>query len=136
MPGTAELRTGDVAAARRAPRWWARARVVVRDESMHPTLRPGDRLWIDRGAYRSGPPSPGDLVVLTDPAEPARWLVKRVAVVGPAPGPPEVPAGTVFVRADGDGPVRDSRSFGPVPIGRLVGRVYRRYFPPERRAEL
>jgi signal peptidase I len=126
-------------------RWWSSRRVVVRDESMLPALRPGDRLLVDRTAYRDRPPRPGDIVVFVDPEEPTRWLVKRIGEVGPAPrsadegtirSPSGVPAGAVVVLSDAPGPTRDSRRFGPVPIERLIGRVYRRYAPADRRGEL
>jgi signal peptidase I len=131
----------------RPGRGWSSRRVVVRDESMAPALRPGDRLLVDRRAYRTRPPRVGEIVVVLDPEEPARWLVKRVAAVGPSPPPsrgspadrgadPPVPDGSVFLLSDAPGPTRDSRRFGPVPIDRLVGRAYRRYFPADRRGEL
>lgn len=96
---------------------------------MRPTLVPGDRLLVDAGAYRDRPPRPGEVVVLVDPEAPERWLVKRVHAVDPD-------AGTVDVRGDATEHARDSRRFGPVPLAALVGRAYRRYFPPERRREL
>lgn len=147
MPGTTH--GGDGRPER--PRWWSSRRVEVRDESMLPTLRPGDRLLVDRAAYRARRPRAGEIVVLVDPEEPARWLVKRVGAVGPEPAPPPpgraigpaptspddpLPPGTVYVVSDAPGPTRDSRRFGPVPLDRLVGRVYRRLFPPDRRGEL
>ncbi len=141
-----------------APPWWRRGRVEVHDQSMEPTLRPGDRLWIDRAALRVGGPRAGDLVVLVDPDAPRRWLVKRVAGVGPGrfwlnrhglggPAPPDedtppppdsveavdLPAGSVFVVGDAPERSRDSRKFGPVPLERLVGRVVACYDPPGRR---
>lgn len=124
---------GDGAAPARRPRWWSSARVIVRDESMLPTLRPGDRLWVDRRAYRDRLPRVGEIVVLVDPEEPARWLVKRVGAVGPSGN---LPPGTVFVVSDAPGPTRDSRRFGPVATDRLVGRAYRRYAPASRRGPL
>jgi signal peptidase I len=137
--------------------------VVVRDESMVPTLLPGDRLRVDTRAFTADPPRIGDLVVLVDPVEPSRWLVKRVAAIGPAqlwrtrsgirsrgsppPSkgetlPPDVveeialPAGSVYVVSDAPGPTRDSRSFGPIPRTDLIGRVYARYHPPDRSGAL
>jgi signal peptidase I len=102
---------------------------------MAPTLEPGDRLLVDLAAYRRRPPEPGEIVVLRDPEDRARWLVKRVAAVGPAPAPsdPETPlaTGTVFVLGDARIDARDSRRFGPVPFAALVGRVYRCYAPAE-----
>ncbi len=96
---------------------------------MVPTLRPGDRLWVDRSAYRHRPPVVGDVIVLVDPAAPGRWLVKRVAAVDPG-------SGTADVRGDAVDFARDSRKFGPVPLRSIVGRVYRLYFPPERFRDL
>ena len=94
---------------------------------MRPVLAPGDRLLVDPTAYRSRPPRVGEIVVVVDPEDPTRWLVKRVAAVAP---------GTVVVVGDRDEVSRDSRRFGPVPLASVVGRVYRRYFPAERRADL
>jgi len=131
---------------------------VVHDRSMVPTLLPGDRLLVDPHAYRERLPSVGDLVVLVDPEDPARWLVKRVAGVGlqafwktrtglaptipsaaPSIPPPEavetivLADQAVYVTGDASGPARDSRQFGPVRLDSLVGRVYRCYAPIERR---
>jgi nickel-type superoxide dismutase maturation protease len=103
--------------------------VIVRDESMRPSLEPGDRLLVDTGALRSRPPRVGEIVVLRDPAEPERWLVKRVASVDRA-------RAIVEVRGDATDRARDSRAFGPVPFDALVGVAYRRYAPADRRAEL
>ncbi|MGP8078194.1 MAG: S26 family signal peptidase [Thermoplasmata archaeon] len=139
---------GTAAEVPRRVRWWWRQRVVVHDESMWPTLRPGDRLLVDRRAYRNRGPRVGDLVVLVDPEAPTRWLVKRVAAVGPGSVPsgpdltdighpsPEAPPGMVLVASDAPGPARDSRRFGPVPVEKLIGKVYWRYAPAGRRGEL
>jgi signal peptidase I len=96
---------------------------------MAPTLRPGDRLLVDTGAYRDRAPSVGDLVVVADPEARVRWLVKRVAAV-------DLVAGLVEVRGDASEVARDSRGFGPVSVAAILGRVYRCYFPPDRRREL
>lgn len=155
-------------AAPRSPspsRWlrWTSRRVEVHDRSMVPTLLPGDRLLVDRTAYRHRLPEVGDVVVLLDPGNSARWLVKRVAGVGPAlyrrtrsglvsgpPGPSEdeavpppdsvekisLPEGTVYVQGDATAEARDSRQFGPVPLATLVGRAYRCYAPAGRARDL
>jgi len=96
---------------------------------MRPTLLPGDRLLVDRRAYRDRPPRVGELVVLVDPEDLNRWLVKRVSRVDPA-------GGSVEVRGDAAEMARDSRRFGPVPARSVIGRVYRCYFPVERRRNL
>jgi len=96
---------------------------------MAPTLLPGDRVLVDRGAYRGGPPKVGDLIVLADPEARVRWLVKRVSAVDRG-------RQLLEVRGDNADLARDSRSFGPVPIAAAAGRVYRRYYPPERADDL
>jgi signal peptidase I len=137
-------------------RRWRSLRVVVSDDSMRPTLVPGDRLLVDRLRPDSPGVDPGDVVVVRDPDGSERWLVKRVAAVGPArvfvvrdgvavrsaadaePPPADaideipVPAESVFVLSDGGARGRDSRAFGPIPRGRLVGRAWWRYGPPGR----
>ena len=130
----------------RRPSGWARwraRRVEVRDESMAPTLRPGDRLRVDTRSYRDASPRVGDIVVLVDPELPGRWLIKRIAAVGPGtyagPGdttPTPVPDRTVFVVGDARGTSRDSRHFGPLPFERVLGRAVERYAPVARRGPL
>jgi signal peptidase I len=102
---------------------------------MLPTLRSGDRLRVDPGAYRTRLPRPGELVVVVDPEEADRWLVKRVAAVRTEAGSP---SGTtrIAVASDAEGPTRDSRVFGAIDLADVVGRVYARYAPPGRRTEL
>ncbi len=130
MPGAALSEPPEAPIYR--PTWrtfWHRRRVIVFDESMVPTLRPGDRLWVDRAAYRRDrSPTVGEIVVVVDPEEPTRWLVKRVSSV-------DLQSGAITVRGDATASARDSRRFGPVPLRSLIGRVYRLYFPPSRRRE-
>ena len=128
---------------------------------MTPEFRPGDRLLIDPTAFRRTPPSRGDVVVVADPAEPGRLLLKRVvgtpgdfvrvtdvgAIRAPRSAreresPPagaleelEVPPEQVFVLSDRPQHTRDSRQFGPLPYRAVLGRVWRRYAPASRRRE-
>jgi signal peptidase S26 family len=105
---------------------------------MTPTLEPGDRLLVDTAAYRARPPAIGDLVVFPDPESSGRLLVKRVAGAPTDPGATggSIPPGGVFVVGDAPHLSRDSRAFGPVPVGRLVGQVWFRYGPAARRGPL
>ena len=119
---------GDPAPSSRRVPWARRQRVRVEDESMRPTLEPGDRLMVDTGAYRDRAPRVGEIVVVVDPDAAARWLVKRVHAVDPE-------SGSVDVRGDAAEVARDSRRFGPVAPPAIVGRVYRLYFPPARRRD-
>ncbi len=130
MPGQGEDRSR--AAGYDAPRTPTRRetlRVVVHDDSMRPTLEPGDRVLVDRGAYGERRPRAGEIVVLVDPEDASRWLVKRVAGVDPA-------TGAVEVRGDASDRARDSRRFGPVSLDAIVGRAVRVYLPPARRRDL
>ncbi len=109
---------------------------------MVPTLRPGDRLRVDTLAYRSRPPSVGDIVVLVDPEVRSRWLIKRVAALGPGVyrrddrPPVPLPDRTVFVIGEAEDRSRDSRQFGPAPIDTLLGRAVACYAPAHRRRAL
>lgn len=80
-------------------------RFVVVEDSMRPTLKPGDGLVAVRGRRARV----GQVRVFPDPTKPSRWLVKRVAAV----------RGEHFEAAS-DNPqapgVVDSRQFGPVPV--------------------
>jgi hypothetical protein len=85
-------------------RRWPLRRFTVVEDSMRPTLSPGDGLLALAG---TGPRS-GQLRVFRDPTLPSRWLVKRVGEV----------YGAMFeARSDNpDAPgVVDSRQFGWVP---------------------
>ncbi len=149
----------------RGTRWrrrWRSTKLVVRDHSMEPGLRPGDRLLLDPLAYRDRAPERGDVVVIADPTAPERLLLKRVVGTPgdfvritrdgahrletpsrPGAAPPdgaleelEVPPGHLFVLSDRPTRTRDSRQFGPVPIASVAGRVWYRYGPRARRGEL
>jgi signal peptidase I len=108
-------------------------RFEVADESMSPALLPGDRLWVDTAWFSREPPRPGDVVVVRDPEEHGRLLLKRVSSVElDARGAP------VRVRVLGDlkERSRDSRAFGPVACADLVGLAWYRYAPADRAGPL
>lgn len=86
---------------------------------MRPTLAPGDRVLALRRwrALRVG-----DVVLVRDPRDATRWIVKRCAAVG---------ADVVTLAGDNESASTDSRVFGPVPAADvrwlvLVGRARRR----------
>lgn len=85
---------------------------------MLPTLRDGDWVLVCRGAIRAG-----DVVAVRDPRLPQRIVVKRAVR--------RDPDGWVVL---GDQPAAstDSRTFGPVGPGLVVGRVVLRYWPRPR----
>ena len=90
---------------------------------MEPTLIPGDRLLLLKKARVRA----GDLVVLPDPRQPSRMVVKRVVVATPE---------GLTVRGDNTTASTDSRQFGVVPRSSVRGRVVYRYFPDSRRGRI
>lgn len=129
--------------------WWLRRRlliVTVHGPSMLPTHRDGDRLLVRRRAGHQV--RTGDVVVVDlrrfgdQPAPdlgPVRsHVVKRVAAVagepapagGPAPASvdsarPVVPPGRLVLLGDNPAMSTDSRHYGFVPTGRVLGVVVR-----------
>ncbi|MDQ3538867.1 MAG: S26 family signal peptidase, partial [Actinomycetota bacterium] len=100
-------------------------RVAVKGVSMAPTLLPGDRLLV-RPVRRL---RRGELVVVRDPAEPDRWVVKRVAAL---PGERVLVDGRwlsaggagLVVLGDNAAQSTDSRQYGAVPLRGVHGRVW------------
>ncbi|MGH3731928.1 MAG: S26 family signal peptidase [Acidimicrobiales bacterium] len=78
-------------------------RVRVEGESMSPTYLPGERATAIR---RWRPVHPGDVVVLRDPRDPSRWLLKRCVAKDEA---------DLDLRGDNAAASTDSREFGLVP---------------------
>ena len=131
----------------------------VSSDSMSPTFRTGDEVLAQKLGAHAREPSSGDVVVVRSPAS-GDLVIKRVAAVGgqtvgiadgvlkvdgkPVPepyvdraqvdgtffGPVRVPPGSVFLLGDQRFGSVDSRSFGPVPVGSIVGRVLFRVWPP------
>jgi signal peptidase I len=162
-------------AGRRPRRWWPLVLVVVlalvlarafvaepfriASASMTPTLQAGDRVLVDKRAYRSALPRRGDLVVFREPRTGAVTLKRAVGlpgdtvaiedgvlVVNERPqrepyadpdaidsvyfGPVRVGPGSVFVLGDNRADSTDSRDFGAVAHDDLIGRVGMRLWPP------
>ncbi len=55
---------------------------VIPSGSMEDTLEIGDRVLVNRQAYRFGSPQRGDIIVFTSSQEPGIDLIKRVIAVG------------------------------------------------------
>jgi nickel-type superoxide dismutase maturation protease len=92
--------------------------VEVRGRSMVPSLQPGDRLLVVRASPRIG-----DVVVVGDPRDPSRELIKRVARIGP---------GGIALRGDNVAGSTDGRTFGDVPAHVPTWRAILRTWPLER----
>jgi nickel-type superoxide dismutase maturation protease len=100
-------------------------RFVVRDMSMSPTLRPGDRVVALQWWWR---PQVADVVVFREPDAHLTFAVKRIVRIEAD--------GQLSVQGDNLNVSRDSREFGPVPRNLIVGKVMYRYLPAERRGRL
>jgi nickel-type superoxide dismutase maturation protease len=86
---------------------------------MEPAYRHGDRLLVNRLAYLRTSPRRGDVVILRDPAEPGRLLLKRVSG--------RTYSGHIYVLGDNERESRDSRHFGAIPLQLILGRAWRTY---------
>jgi len=84
---------------------WPLRRFVVVEDSMRPTLSPGDGLL----GWRGGRPRTGQVRIFQDPTLPSRWLVKRVGAVRGAGRETSFEARSDNPTAPG---VVDSRQFG------------------------
>jgi nickel-type superoxide dismutase maturation protease len=110
---------------------WKPFRVEIVGASMRPTLEPGEWvLAVAASRFRRG-----DVVVLEHPVRPGFELVKRIVAVPGDLGPDGhvLDADAFWVEGDAPDASTDSRSFGPVPRGSLLGTVRVVYHPFERR---
>ena len=79
--------------------------VEVQGGSMAPTLIPGEWLLVERRTYARRRPRMGEIVLASDPRDPSRELIKRVAAV-------DADSGTLDLRGDAPEASTDSRTFG------------------------
>ncbi|KAK7272628.1 hypothetical protein RJT34_29348 [Clitoria ternatea] len=111
--------------------------IHVYGPSMLPTLNlAGDVLLVDHLSPRIQNIARGDLVLVRSPLDPNRTITKRiVAMEGDtvtyfhpshcdAPQLALVPKGHVWIQGDNIYASRDSRHFGPVPYGLVLGKVF------------
>jgi signal peptidase I len=131
----------------------------VEGESMLPNFHTGEMVLVNKFIYKIRAPHAGEVVVLDDPLNPQRQLIKRVIALpgetvtikedrvyingrplaedyinkellrGETLGPVTVPAQTVFVMGDNRGNSSDSRRIGPIPVTKLEGKALLRYWP-------
>jgi signal peptidase I len=131
----------------------------VEGNAMAPTLENQDRLIVNRLAYLMHSPVRGDIVMHRYPRDPQKAFVKRVIArggdtvrsidgriyVNDAPisddyvprvyrshdtwGPQTVEDGHYFVMGDHRNNSSDSRQWGTVPAGLIVGRIALRWWP-------
>ncbi len=134
------------------------ARIRVDSVSMRETLYPGNRVVVNRLAYKLGEPGRGDVIVFDPPFDSPEPYVKRViglpgeriemingAVYIDGQLLPEayvktqartngawtVPEDALFVMGDNRNNSSDSRSWGMVPLENVIGKALFVYWPPE-----
>jgi len=86
---------------------------------MAPLLQPGEEILVDPQAYRQAEPAVGDLVLVQHPQREGLQLLKRVTAVRSD--------GDCFVEGDNPAHSTDSRTFGWIPPGCLLGRITSRF---------
>ncbi len=134
----------------------------IPSESMLPTLKVGDRVFVNKFVYRFWEPGRGDVIVFESVEGENEDLIKRVVAL---PGdevtfsrgvlringeaqeepyvnerrpdretyvPTIVPEGHVFAMGDNRANSRDSRFFGPVPVENIEGEAFASFWPPSR----
>lgn len=93
-----------------------RTRVRVTGPSMGPALLDGDHVLVK---LQAGSPQQDDVVWVQHPQDPALRIVKRVHAVAVD--------GAIELRGDSPDHSTDSRHYGPVPPGLVLGRVVWRF---------
>ncbi|XAR50846.1 Signal peptidase I [Bertholletia excelsa] len=117
--------------------------IPVRDFSMHPTLNPrmstDDYVFVEKLCLVKYQFSKGDVVVFSSPSNYREKHIKRiVGLPGDFIGDPyspdalRIPKGRCWVEGDNSAVCSDSRSYGPIPLGLILGRVTHVVWPPHR----
>ncbi|KAJ8616953.1 hypothetical protein MRB53_013139 [Persea americana] len=127
--------------------------VPVRGLSMYPTFNPGrnsfprslsgDLVLVEKFCLAKYKFSHGDVIVFRSPSNHKETLVKRlIALPGEWIRVPEsreilkIPQGHCWVEGDNSTHSLDSRSFGPIPLALIQGRVSHVIWPPQRMGEV
>ncbi|CDP06074.1 unnamed protein product [Coffea canephora] len=119
--------------------------VLVYGPSMLPTLNlTGDVVLVEHLSQKFGKVGPGEVVVVRSPENPRKTVTKRIVavegesvtfLVEPALSDRShtvvVPRGHVWIQGDNIYSSRDSRQFGPVPYGLILGKAFWRVWPPD-----
>ncbi|KAJ4721091.1 putative Mitochondrial inner membrane protease subunit [Melia azedarach] len=123
--------------------------VPVRGMSMSPTFNPktnsflgsmsDDYLLVEKFCLEKYKFSHGDVIIFRSPGNHKEKHVKRIiGLPGDWVGSPssydvvKIPNGHCWVEGDNPSSSMDSRSFGPIPLGLVRGRVTHIVWPPQR----
>lgn len=95
---------------------------VVKGKSMEPTFHDGQVVLVGKGGLLFGALKRGDVVVFTRGRD---LLVKRVLALPyeTAPDGTRVPPDHIYVVGDNLEVSEDSRTFGPIPLKTVIGKV-------------
>ncbi len=94
--------------------WFPLERFKITDRSMEPALSEGDHIIVNRLAYIFKKPKVGEIIVFKHPSQ-TKFLVKRISK--------KLKENSYLVIGDNKAASSDSRTFGPIKIGLIVGKV-------------
>lgn len=108
--------------------WLIRRRRLLRvtGDSMTPTLTAGAVVMLDPQAYRQQVPQEHEIVVARHPRQDELQMVKRVAAVIDGPTESGTPRALLILTSDNAAAGSDSRTFGPVELDLVLGKVVSR----------
>ncbi|GAW92830.1 signal peptidase I [Calderihabitans maritimus] len=130
----------------------------IPSSSMEPTLRPGDRILVNKFIYHFQKPRRGDVIVFRFPLDPQRDFIKRIIAFGGETlevknnqvfidgrkleepylppdirfgnyGPVTIPEGYYFVMGDNRSHSQDSRFWGPLNRKYIIGKAVLIFWP-------
>ncbi|KAJ4972078.1 hypothetical protein NE237_005177 [Protea cynaroides] len=124
----------------------------VQGLSMHPTFNPGtpsflgsltgDHVLVEKFSLEKYKFSHGDVIIFRAPSNHREKHIKRIiALPGdwiriPSYDALKIPEGHCWVEGDNSASSLDSRSYGPIPLGLVEGRVTHIIWPPQRFGEV